>query len=174
MVFLALMNYTTTERFSNSNDSEPVCMDSCQINLAESIPSKIVYDNNAVLHSSTHDSWIKLITSAKYSIDIAAYDFDLQQKDIFCDNNEYREVITGSFHYIITNKAWLDNILAIVQHENVFEALLEAGRVRDVRIRIVLNVASPYKEPQYLSENANAQVGVWGPAIFMNKFIEEE
>lgn len=60
--------YSTFSR----NDSTPTCIDGCKLSLFEADPT---CDNNFVPHQTNHDVWLKLIASARSSIDIMTFKF---------------------------------------------------------------------------------------------------
>ncbi|XP_046592774.1 5'-3' exonuclease PLD3 isoform X2 [Neodiprion lecontei] len=139
VVLLPLLDHAGDKHSSNStfgNDPGSTCMDSCKINLVESIPIGLVYANNSVQHRSTYDSWMELIASAQSSIEIAALYWTMRRQDVYPDDSAK-------------------------EGEDVFEALLEAGRDRGLRLRFAQNVPSqlnPNDDTEYLAKKANAQV----------------
>ncbi|XP_046741298.1 5'-3' exonuclease PLD3-like isoform X2 [Diprion similis] len=139
VVLLPLLDHAGDKHSSNStfgNDSGATCMDSCKINLVESIPIGMVYPNNSVQHPSTYNSWMELIASAQSSIEIAAMYWTMTRQEVYPDDSAK-------------------------EGEDVFEALLEAGRDRGVRLRFAQNIPSqkfPNEDTEYLAKKANAQV----------------
>lgn len=140
VVLLPLLDHAAEKHLSNStsysNESALTCMDSCKINLVESIPIGLVYPNGSVSHPSTYNSWMELIASAQSSIEIAALYWTMRRQDVYPDDSAK-------------------------EGEDVFAALLEAGRERGIRLRFAQNIPSqlsPNDDTEYLSKKAKAQV----------------
>jgi phospholipase D3/4 len=94
----------------------------CNLFLVESIPEGLVYPNNSVKYSSTFDTWDQLIHLANFSIEIASFYWTLRGIDV-----------------INHTSAW--------EGEHIFNALLNAGTVRNISIKIAQS------QPSSISEN---------------------
>ncbi|XP_048516236.1 5'-3' exonuclease PLD3-like isoform X2 [Athalia rosae] len=157
VVLLPLLDHAADKHLLNStnsgNDSGLTCMDSCRINLVESIPIGLIYPNNSVSHVSTYNTWMDLIGSAQSTIEIAALYWTLKREDVYPDDSAK-------------------------EGEDVFEALLEAGRDRGIRLRFAQNIPShlsPNDNTEYLAKKADAEVkslnfpSLLGSGIFHTK-----
>ncbi|XP_057334123.1 5'-3' exonuclease PLD3-like isoform X1 [Microplitis mediator] len=140
VVLLPLLDHAEHKHFSNSsiygNESEYMCKDSCRISLVESIPIGLIYDNNSVLHRSTYSTWVDLIQSAQYTIEIASLYWTMTRQDVYPDDSAR-------------------------EGEDVFEALLSAGRDRNIEIKIAQNAPSqlsPNFDTEFLTKKARAEV----------------
>ncbi|CAD6213375.1 GSCOCG00004039001-RA-CDS [Cotesia congregata] len=140
VVLLPLLDHAEHKHLNNSsiygNESEYICKDSCRISLVESIPIGVIYDNNSVVHRSTYSTWIELIQSAQYTIEIASLYWTMTRQDVYPDDSAR-------------------------EGEDVFEALISAGRDRNIVIKVAQNAPSqlsPNFDTEYLSKKANAEV----------------
>ncbi|XP_024936685.1 phospholipase D3 isoform X2 [Cephus cinctus] len=140
VVLLPLLDHAADKHLLNStnsnNDSSLTCMDSCRVSLVESIPIGLNYSNGSVMHDSTYYSWMELIGSAQETIEIASLYWTMSREDVYPDDSAK-------------------------EGEDVFQALLEAGRNRGVRLKIAQNAPSqlsPNVDTEYLAKKANAQV----------------
>ncbi|XP_034947047.1 5'-3' exonuclease PLD3-like isoform X2 [Chelonus insularis] len=140
VVLLPLLDHAEHKHLGNSslfgNESEFMCMDSCKISLVESIPIGLKYYNNSVVHKSTYSTWIELIESAQSTIEIASLYWTMTRQDVYPDDSAR-------------------------EGEDVFEALLEAGRDRNIAIKIAQNAPSqlsPNFDTEYLMKKAHAEV----------------
>ncbi|KAK0080264.1 hypothetical protein PV326_008268, partial [Microctonus aethiopoides] len=139
VVLLPLLDHAEHKSVNNSslfeNDSELMCMDNCKISLVESIPIGLTY-NNSINHKSTYHTWMELIQSAQSTIEIAALYWTMKRQDVYPDDSAK-------------------------EGEDVFEALLEAGRDRGITIKIAQNTPSqlsPNVDTEYLTKKAHAEV----------------
>ncbi|XP_012270908.1 phospholipase D3 isoform X2 [Orussus abietinus] len=141
----------------NSTDSNNklgiTCMDSCSISLTESIPLGMAY-NVSSTHLSTFDSWMQLIAAARNTVEIASFYWTMNRQDVYPDESAK-------------------------EGEEVFRALLEAGRDRGISLRIAQNAPShlsPNVDTEYLAKKAKAQVqslnfaGLLGGGVLHTKF----
>ncbi|XP_015125176.1 phospholipase D3 isoform X2 [Diachasma alloeum] len=137
VVLLPLLDHAEPKHFSNSrNDSEFMCMNGCKISLVESIPVGLIYDNNSVVHKSTYLTWMDLINSAESTIEIAALYWTMNREDVYPDDSAK-------------------------DGEDVFDALVDAGRNRGISIKIAQNAPSqsnPNVDSEYLTKKAHAEV----------------
>ncbi|XP_063987276.1 5'-3' exonuclease PLD3-like isoform X3 [Diachasmimorpha longicaudata] len=137
VVLLPLLDHAEPKHLSNSrNDSEFMCMNSCKISLVESIPIGLVYDNNSVVHKSTYLTWMDLINSAESTIEIAAFYWTMNREDVYPDDSAK-------------------------DGENIFDALVDAGKNRGISIKIAQNAPNqmnPNVDSEYLAKKAHAEV----------------
>ncbi|XP_043286812.1 5'-3' exonuclease PLD3-like isoform X2 [Venturia canescens] len=140
VVLLPLLDHAADKHASNStlfgNESDYTCMENCRISLVESIPIGMRYSNNTILHNSTYQAWMDLVSSAQHTIEIASLYWTMKRADVYPDDSAK-------------------------EGEDVFEALLEAGRDRNVAIKIAQNIPSqlsPNLDTEYLAKKAKAQV----------------
>jgi len=62
-----------------------------RISLVESIPENLTYPDRSPLHTSIYDAWMRLISSASESIDIAAFYWSLRSSDVqFQDPSDWQ------------------------------------------------------------------------------------
>lgn len=94
------------------------CADSCHIQLVESIPDGMLYPDGSPRFMSTYDAWQTLIASANRSIDIGTFYWALRAGDVYNHSS-----------------AW--------QGDRIFQALLRAGTVGGVRLRIAQSQPTP-------------------------------
>ncbi|XP_077255467.1 5'-3' exonuclease PLD3 isoform X2 [Temnothorax americanus] len=137
VVLLPLLDHAA-DKYLNSTalDSESTCMDYCNISLVESIPVGLNYNNNTPQHETTYDSWMDLIGMAQDTIEIASLYWTMKREDVFPDDSAK-------------------------MGEQVFQSLLEAGRDRQIKLKIAQNLPSrlsPNVDTQILAKKANAQV----------------
>ncbi|EFN84877.1 Phospholipase D3 [Harpegnathos saltator] len=123
-------------------DDESMCMDRCAVSLVETIPLGMNYNDNAPRHESIHSSWMDLIGMAQDTIEIASLYWTMRREDVFPDDSAQEAIDTP-------------------QGEQVFQSLLEAGRDRQITLKIAQNIPSrlsPNTDTQILARKANAQV----------------
>lgn len=111
-------------------------MSECDISLVESIPVNLTYPSDAVVHRSTYTTWLDLIASAQNSVEIASLYWTMNREDVYPDDSAK-------------------------QGEEVFQALINAGRDRGVTLKIAQNAPShlsPNIDTEHLAKKANAQV----------------
>ncbi|XP_044014381.1 5'-3' exonuclease PLD3-like isoform X2 [Aphidius gifuensis] len=156
VVLLPLIDHQDQKNNNNNSSefgSDFMCMNSCKISLTESIPIGMIYDKNKVLHKSTYQTWIDLINSAEDKIEIASFYWTMNRKDVYPDD---------SAKY----------------GEDVFAALLEAGRDRGIKLKIAQSIPSqisPNIDTEYLAKKANAKVrnlnfvGLFGSGVLHTK-----
>ncbi|GAB1601425.1 phospholipase D3-like [Argonauta hians] len=121
----------------------------CRISLAESIPENLTYPAGSPSHLTTYDGLMHLIENAQSSIEIASFYWSLRGTDIFNSTS-----------------AW--------QGENIFKKLLDAGKNRKIKLRIVQNQESsrfPNHDTRILAEKAGASVRNLDVSKFMNAGI---
>ncbi|XP_017799129.1 PREDICTED: phospholipase D3-like [Habropoda laboriosa] len=112
------------------------CMDGCSLSFVESLPVGMNYANDSFLLDNTYDSWIKLISLAREKIEIASLYWTMRREDVYPDD---------------TAK----------QGEEVFRLLLQAGRDRNILLKIAQNMpsqVSPNIDTEVLTKKANAKV----------------
>ncbi|XP_041979993.1 5'-3' exonuclease PLD3-like isoform X2 [Aricia agestis] len=111
------------------------CSDECRLSLVESIPEGHMYPPN-VTHMPTKNAWLDLIDEAQSSIEIASYYWNLR----FNEGYPYNSSVEG---------------------EQVFQALLNAGTKRRIKLKIAQNWPSkqyPNMDSEYLVRKKAAQV----------------
>ncbi|XP_051171842.1 5'-3' exonuclease PLD3-like isoform X2 [Leptopilina boulardi] len=139
VVLLPLLDAADKQALNSTrieNNSKLSCMDSCSLSLIESIPIGLNYSNNSVIHQSTYQTWKDLIESAQSTIEIGSYYWTMKREDVYPHDSAK-------------------------EGEDVFQALLEAGRDRRVTLKIAQNApsqVSPNTDTEFLSKKANAQV----------------
>ncbi|KAF5298271.1 hypothetical protein FQR65_LT09782 [Abscondita terminalis] len=108
----------------------------CKVSLVESIPEGLIYPSNATIHPSTYETWLDLINSTQRTIEIASFYWTLRQSEVYPDPSSS-------------------------QGEDVFQALLNAGLNRGIKIKIAQNVPSqsnPNIDTEYLVKRKAAEV----------------
>lgn len=138
VVLLPLLDHAADKYTLNATalDSESTCMDHCSISLVETIPIGLNYSNNTARHETIYDSWMDLIGMAQETIEIASLYWTMKGEDVFPDSSAK-------------------------EGEQVFQALLEAGRDRHIALKIAQNLPSrlsPNVDTQILARKANALV----------------
>ncbi|XP_012528482.1 5'-3' exonuclease PLD3 [Monomorium pharaonis] len=138
VVLLPLLDHAADKYPLNATllDTESTCMEHCNISLVESIPLGLSYSNNTAQHESTYDSWMELIGMAQNTIEIASLYWTMKGDDVIPD-------------------------YSAKMGEQVFQSLLEAGRDRQITLKIAQNLPSrlsPNVDTQILAKKANAQV----------------
>ncbi|CAL1688368.1 unnamed protein product [Lasius platythorax] len=138
VVLLPLLDHAADKYTLNATalDSESTCMDHCNIFLVETIPIGLNYSNNTARHETIYDSWMDLIGMAQETIEIASLYWTMKREDVFPDDSAK-------------------------EGEQVFQALLEAGRDRQITLKIAQNLPSrlsPNIDTQILARKANALV----------------
>jgi len=133
IVLLPLINhklaFTTVSQISVK---ETTCMDTCDIQLVESIPEGLVY-NTSVTRKSTYQAWMELMELAESSIEQAGMYWTLRGSDIY-------EHPT----------AW--------QGENIFKTLKKVTSEKGLKLRIAQNKPSA-KDPNLDTEDLQRSVG---------------
>ncbi|CAL4172939.1 unnamed protein product, partial [Meganyctiphanes norvegica] len=117
IVAMALLDDT----INHGKHIPPQCQNTCRYQLVESMPQNLTYDQESVMYGSIYDAWVKLISEAEQSIDIAAFYWTLRNKDITPTPEP---------------SSW--------QGEDVFQRLYDAGtaKERNLKIRIAQNAPS--------------------------------
>lgn len=163
VVLLPLLDHATEKYSLNATalDSESTCMDHCSISLVETIPINLNYSNNTAQHETTYDSWMDLIGMAQDTIEIASLYWTMKREDVFPDDSA--KMVNSAIAYSTIKHSTIDIIWLIVllQGEQVFQSLLEAGRDRQITLKIAQNLPShlsPNVDTQLLAKKANAQV----------------
>ena len=64
------------------------CMDTCKVELVESIPDGLVF-NSTVNHTSTYSAWSKLISLAEKEIQLAGMYWTLRGQDFWSDPSDW-------------------------------------------------------------------------------------
>ncbi|KAK4881376.1 hypothetical protein RN001_004695 [Aquatica leii] len=110
--------------------------DACSVSLVESIPEGLMYPSNATIYPSTYDTWLDLINSTQRTIEIASFYWTLRQSEVYPDPSSSKG-------------------------EDVFQALLNAGLNKRIKIKIAQNVPSqsnPNTDTEYLVKRKAAEV----------------
>ncbi|XP_076750929.1 5'-3' exonuclease PLD3 [Xylocopa sonorina] len=138
VVLLPLLDHAADKyTFDNSDygiDSN--CMTSCNLSFVETLPVGMNYINNTVLLDTTFNAWMKLISLAREKIEIASFYWTMRREDVYSDD---------------TAK----------EGEEVFRLLLQAGRDRNILLKITQNIPSkisPNIDTEILAKKANAKV----------------
>lgn len=63
------------------------CMNGCNLSFVESLPVGLNYTDSNVLHESTYDSWVGLISLAREKIEIASMYWTLRREDVYPDES---------------------------------------------------------------------------------------
>lgn len=137
VVLLPLLDHAADKYAQNAALDTESCMDHCSISLVETIPIGMNYNNNTARHETIHDSWMDLIGMAQESIEIASLYWTMKKDDVIPSDNSAQN------------------------GEQVFQALLEAGRDRQIALKIAQNSpshSSPNMDTQILAKKANALV----------------
>lgn len=111
------------------------CMDTCNIQLVESIPEGLVY-NSTVSHPSTFSAWKSLIDLAQERIQLAGMYWSLRGKDVYEDPSDW-------------------------QGEQIFDLLKKATKDRHLELQIAQNQprpGEPNRETEELAREVGAQV----------------
>ncbi|VVC29656.1 Phospholipase D/Transphosphatidylase,PLD-like domain [Cinara cedri] len=134
--------------------SDSIRVNSCQISLCESMPIGMTYENNAIVLKSTYQTWMDLIHSAKRTIEIASLYWTLNDQDFPAHDGAQ-------------------------EGKNIFNALLEAGRDRNLTLKIARNIPFnrySFHDINILQKDAHAQVvtlnftSLWGNGVLHTKF----
>lgn len=138
VVLLPLLDHAADKYSLNATalNLESTCMEHCNISLVETIPVGLNYNNNTAQHESTYDSWMDLIGMAQNTIEIASLYWTMLGDDVIPDHSAK-------------------------MGEQVFQSLLEAGKDRQITLKIAQNLPSrlsPNIDTQILAKKANAQV----------------
>ena len=64
------------------------CMDTCKVELVESIPDGLVF-NSTVNHTSTYSAWSSLISLAEKEIQLAGMYWTLRGQDFWSDPSDW-------------------------------------------------------------------------------------
>ncbi|VDK78049.1 unnamed protein product [Litomosoides sigmodontis] len=133
IIFFPLFNENGFDMASARYDRSGYCTDQCRIQLVETIPSVLAFDNSSVMSLSSYDVWKRLLDGAQVSIDVASFYWNLRDPQAH-------------------GMSWQGN--------DTFERFIEAAE-RGIRIRIAQNQptsAFPQFDSQYLAENGYATV----------------
>nr|XP_031839096.1 phospholipase D3-like isoform X2 [Nomia melanderi] len=138
VVLLPLLDHAADKYGSNSTSFgfNSSCMDGCDISFVESLPVGMNYTDDDPSLRSTYDAWLKLILLAREKIEIASFYWTLRREDVYPDD---------------TAK----------QGEEIFRMLLEAGKDRNILLRIAQNMPSHVSrniDTEILMKKANAKV----------------
>nr|XP_033199250.1 phospholipase D3-like isoform X1 [Bombus vancouverensis nearcticus]XP_033199251.1 phospholipase D3-like isoform X1 [Bombus vancouverensis nearcticus]XP_033199252.1 phospholipase D3-like isoform X1 [Bombus vancouverensis nearcticus] len=138
VVLLPLLDHAADKYASNGTnfDFDTSCMNGCNLSFVETLPIGMNYTNNTVFLDNTYDSWIKLISLAREKIEIASFYWTMRREDVYPDDSAK-------------------------QGEEVFHLLLQAGRDRNILLKITQNIPSqirPNIDTEVLTKKANAKV----------------
>ncbi|XP_031342086.1 phospholipase D3-like isoform X2 [Photinus pyralis] len=110
--------------------------DTCKLSLVESIPEGLTYPRNATSFPSTYHTWLELINSTRHTIEIASFYWTLRSSEVYPHPSSY-------------------------QGEEVFQALLNTGLNRGIKIKIAQsapNRNNPNIDTEYLVKRKAAEV----------------
>ncbi|XP_003393457.1 5'-3' exonuclease PLD3 isoform X1 [Bombus terrestris] len=155
VVLLPLLDHAADKYASNGTnfDFDTSCMNGCNLSFVETLPIGMSYTNNTVFLDNTYDSWIKLISLAREKIEIASFYWTMRREDVYPDDSAK-------------------------QGEEIFHLLLEAGRDRNILLKITQNIPSqirPNIDTEVLTKKANAKVkslnfaGLFGGGVLHSK-----
>ncbi|KAF5305553.1 hypothetical protein FQA39_LY01644 [Lamprigera yunnana] len=111
-------------------------LDTCSMSLVESIPEGLVYSDNATIFPSTYHTWLDLINSSRETIEIASFYWTLRTSEVYPHPSSS-------------------------QGEDVFQALLNVGLTKGVKIKIAQNIptqSNPNTDTEYLVKRKAAEV----------------
>ena len=155
VVLLPLLDHAADKYASNNSSYEfnPSCMNGCNFSFVETLPVGMNYTDDSVSLESTYDSWAKLISLAREKIEIASFYWTLRREDVYPDDSAK-------------------------QGEEILRLLLEAGRDRNIILKIAQNMPSqisPNIDTEILARKANAKVrslnfaGLFGGGVLHTK-----
>uniref|UniRef100_A0A915PHU9 PLD phosphodiesterase domain-containing protein n=1 Tax=Setaria digitata TaxID=48799 RepID=A0A915PHU9_9BILA len=78
IVFFPLFNEDGFDMASIRYDRSGYCTDHCRIQLVETIPSVLIFENSTVSNPSTYQVWKRLLDEARVSIDVASFYWNLR------------------------------------------------------------------------------------------------
>ncbi|XP_076245485.1 5'-3' exonuclease PLD3 isoform X2 [Calliopsis andreniformis] len=155
VVLLPLLDHATDKYASNNTGFgfDSSCMNGCNFSFVETLPLGMNYTDNSMLFESTYDSWTRLISLAREKIEIASFYWTLRREDVYPDDSAK-------------------------QGEEILRLLLEAGRDRNILLKIAQNMPSqisPNVDTEVLARKANAEVrslnfaGLFGGGVLHTK-----
>lgn len=97
-------------KLTASPDSPASCSNTCSVQLVESIPEDLVF-NQTLGHMSTYEAWSKLLTLARKEIHLAGMYWSLRGQDVYSDPSDW-------------------------QGEDIFKQLLAARQERGLELKI--------------------------------------
>lgn len=106
----------------------------CHIQLVESIPEGLVYNETEPIHKSTYEGWKELLSLAKERIDLASSYWSLRGKDVYSDPSDW-------------------------QGEDIFKSLTEAATRKNIKIRIAQNLPDT-SQPNFDTEELSKIQGI--------------
>lgn len=112
------------------------CKNKCELQLIESIPEGLLYNNSFRENPSTFDTWLKLINLAQDQIEIASFYWTLRHSEVYPDPSSSKG-------------------------ETIFQALLKAGTDKGINIKIAQNAPTrqnPNIDTEYLVKRKAAEV----------------
>nr|CDP98517.1 Bm3244, isoform c [Brugia malayi] len=133
IVFFPLFNEDGFDTGSVRYDRNGYCTDQCRMQLVETIPSILIFDNSSLTSLSTYEVWKKLLDDAQVSIDVASFYWNLRDP-------------------VAHSTSWQGN--------DTFERFI-ASAERGVRIRIAQNQPTtifPQLDSKYFAENDSRHV----------------
>ena len=87
MTFKYTVLYTTPSLTSPPASLAP-CLDTCKVELVESIPEGLIF-NSTVNHTSTYSAWSELISLAEKEIQLAGMYWTLRGDDVWSDPSDW-------------------------------------------------------------------------------------
>lgn len=121
------------------------CGDKCKFSVIESIPENLTYNGSSVKSASVFDSWMELLQTAQYSIDIASSYWSLRGSDVWHDPSDW-------------------------QGEAIYKGLLTAGTERKIAIRIA-QTRPPTAQPNLDTEELQAQRAAQVRSLDFDKLV---
>jgi len=122
----------------------PPCMDTCKVELVESIPDGLLF-NSTINHTSTYSAWSKLITLAEKEILQAGMYWTLRGQDIWSDPSDWAG-------------------------ESIYQQLKDATKEKGLVLRIAQNKPRA-KEPNLDTEDLAREVGAQVRSLDFNKLM---
>lgn len=155
VVLLPLLDHAADKYALNDTDLDfdSSCMEGCNLSFVETLPIGMNYINNTVFLDNTYDSWIKLISLARQKIEIASFYWTMKREDVYPDDSAK-------------------------QGEEIFRLLLQAGRDRNILLKITQNMPSqisPNINTEILMKKAHAKIkslnfaGLFGGGVLHSK-----
>ncbi|KAL0281226.1 UNVERIFIED_CONTAM: hypothetical protein PYX00_002277 [Menopon gallinae] len=135
VLFIPLMYNYNMLAFYTINNKDVPCGNSCRIEIVETIPEGLVY-NETLNHLDTFNLWKNLIWNANSSIDIASFYWTMRENETYAHPSSKKG-------------------------EEIYQALLNAGLRRNITIRIAQNEPTTFQknpDTEYLAQIKAAEV----------------
>ncbi|XP_045462898.1 5'-3' exonuclease PLD3-like [Harmonia axyridis] len=137
VVLLPVLDQATEKALQELNKKTSIqCTNQCGLQLVESIPEGLVFNNSLIENPSTFDTWLSMINMAQETIEIASFYWTLRHSEVYPDPSSYKG-------------------------EQIFQALLKAGTTKGISIKIAQNAPTremPNIDTEYLVKRKAAEV----------------